>query len=181
MQEPRETLKIITYGHPTLRVKCEPITEFDDSVRELAETMHATMDEASGVGLAASQVDRRIRLLVVGLPQEESEEVLRLSIANPEILESRGSWEYEEGCLSIPDVRDQVTRPEWMRLKYQDLHGRHHTIEVDGLLGRVLQHEIDHLNGILFIDHLSVVRRTLHGAKLRKLMRENEIERSDSN
>ncbi len=172
------TLRIITYGHPTLRVKCEPVTEFNAELRDFGEKMHRTMAEAEGVGLAASQVDRRIRLLVLGVPVRDSEEMISMTVVNPEILESSGEWTYEEGCLSIPDVRDEVTRPARIKLRYQDTHGKVHSLEADGLLGRVLQHEIDHLNGILFIDHLSAVRRALHGAKLRKLQRDFEAGRT---
>ena len=176
MSEGKDTLRIITYGHPTLRARCAPVTEFNPELRELAQAMHRTMVAADGVGLAASQVDQRVRLFVVGVPQRDSDELTRMTLVNPEILEQRGEWEYEEGCLSIPDVRDDVTRPEWIKLRYQDLDGKPHTIEATGLLGRVFQHELDHLNGVLFIDHLSPLKRALHGGKLRKLIRENEQE-----
>jgi peptide deformylase len=169
-------LKIITYGHPTLRVKCAPVTEFGDKLKRFAESMRKTMLENDGVGLAASQVDSRIQLLVVGVPQKDTEELISLDVVNPEILESRGEWEYEEGCLSIPEIRDTVARPEWIKLRYQDLDGKEQVIEAMGMLGRVLQHEIDHLNGVLFVDHLSPIRRALHSGKLKRLARENEQE-----
>jgi peptide deformylase len=173
MPETASKLKIITFGHPTLRVRCEPVTVFDDKLRQLAEDMHVTMVENEGIGLAASQVNRRIRLLVICVPVKDTDEIIRLSVVNPEVLESRGSWDYEEGCLSIPDVRDTVTRPEWIKLKYQDLDGREHLVELSGLPGRVVQHELDHLNGVLFVDHLSPVRRALHSGTLKRLVREN--------
>ncbi|MBI5059509.1 peptide deformylase [candidate division KSB1 bacterium] len=176
MVESRDTLKIVTYGHPTLRVRCAPITEFNAELRELAQAMHRTMIAADGVGLAASQVDKRIRLFVVGVPRQDDDEPTRLTLVNPEIVEQGGEWEYEEGCLSIPDVRDDVTRPEWIKLRYQDLDGKQHSMDASGLLGRVFQHELDHLNGVLFIDHLSPLKRALHGSRLRKLLRENEQE-----
>jgi peptide deformylase len=171
-----DTLRIITYGHPTLRVRCEPVTVFDDELRDFAAAMHRTMTAAEGVGLAASQVDRRIRLLVVGVPQEDTEELFKLTVINPEIVEHEGEWEYEEGCLSIPEVRDTVTRAEWIKLRFQDEHGKHHTLEAEGLLGRVLLHEIDHLNGVLFIDHLSVIKRALLNGKLKKLLQQFDAE-----
>jgi peptide deformylase len=166
--------KIITYGHPTLRVRCEPVTEFNDELRQLAAEMIATMLDADGVGLAAPQIDIPIRLLVVGVPQEDSDELILMAVTNPEVVEPEGTWDYEEGCLSIPDVRDTVTRPEQIRLRYQDLDGKQQEITAEGMLARVLQHEVDHLNGILFIDHLSPVRRALHSGKLKRLARENK-------
>jgi peptide deformylase len=166
-------LKILTYGNPTLRVKCEPVRQFNEELRELAADMFVTMTQNEGVGLAASQVDRTIMLLVVGLPQPDSEELLKLAVVNPVIEETRGTWDHEEGCLSIPELRDLVARPEWIRLRYQDLDGAPQVLEADGMLARVLQHEIDHLNGVLFIDHLSPVRRALMKAKLRELERQN--------
>jgi peptide deformylase len=173
MSDKPKAMKIITYGHPNLRVKCAPVTEFDDKLRALAEAMVVTMHENDGMGLAASQVNVPIQLLVIGIPEKEDRPALRLTVVNPEILESRDTWDYEEGCLSIPELREMVTRPEWIRLRYQDLSGRVHEIETDGILARVLQHEIDHLNGILFVDHLSPVRRALMKAKLKKLAAEN--------
>ena len=177
MAEPdSKILKIIHYGHPSLRVRCAKVTEFNDELREFADAMFRTMHANAGVGLAASQVNRLIQLLVIGLPVKDSEEIIHLSVVNPEILEPAGSWEYEEGCLSIPDIRDNVTRPEKLRLRYQDLSGKSHEIVADGLLARVLQHEIDHLNGVLFVDHLSPVRRAIHNGKLKRLARETAEE-----
>jgi peptide deformylase len=172
-----EKLKILIYGHPTLRMRCEPVTEFNDELKELAEAMHVTMHENDGVGLAASQVGRRIRMLVVGVPKsEDSEELLSLSIVNPEILESKGSWEHEEGCLSIPDIRDKVTRPEWIKVRYQDLTGKEFILETGGLLARVIQHELDHLNGVMFVDHLSPIKRALYNGRLKRMSRDQNDE-----
>jgi peptide deformylase len=168
-----QLLKILTYGHPTLRLKCKPVTEFNDDLRRFAADMFRTMIESEGVGLAASQVDRTIQLLVIGVPQKDTDELLKLAVINPVIEEKRGLWEYEEGCLSIPELRDTVTRPEWIRLRFQDLDGKEHTLEADGIAARVLQHEIDHLNGVLFVDHLSPIRRALMKRKLKELERQN--------
>ncbi|MDD5088412.1 MAG: peptide deformylase [bacterium] len=173
MNERTDPMTIITYGHPTLRVKCERVTEFNDELREFADRMFTTMFASDGVGLAASQVDRPIQLLVIGVPQQDSDELFRLCVINPEILETRGAWDYEEGCLSVPDLREMVTRPEWIRLRYQDISGAEHMIEADGLIARVLQHEMDHLNGILFIDRLSPIRRALLNGKLKQMAKEN--------
>jgi peptide deformylase len=174
-REPK-TLKIIIYGHPSLRVRCAPVTEFNEEIRELAEDMFKTMLDNDGIGLAASQVDRRVRLLVIGMPHKDSEVVTKYVMINPEVLESRGSWDYEEGCLSLPEIRDTVNRPEWIKVKYQDENGVEHVLEADSLLARVFQHEFDHLNGVLFVDHLSPVRRALLRGKLRALARENANE-----
>jgi peptide deformylase len=173
MSDESKLMKIITYGHPTLRVKCERVTAFNDELRELAERMYVTMHEAEGVGLAAPQVDKRLQLLVIGVPIEDSEELIRMAVVNPVIVESGGTWEHEEGCLSIPELRESVTRPEWIKLKYQDLDGNEQMLEAHRMLSRVLQHEIDHLNGILFVDRLSPVRRALLNRKLKQLAREN--------
>ena len=166
------TLRIIHYGHPSLRVKCAPVRDFNDELRDLAEAMFRTMDANEGVGLAASQVDRLVRLLVVGVPVKDTEDEIRLAMVNPEILESSGSWDFEEGCLSIPEVRDTISRTEFIKFRYQDLDGKFHELEATGLLGRVLLHEIDHLNGVLFTDYLSPVRRAIHSGTLKKLARE---------
>jgi peptide deformylase len=173
MAEPTgKVLKIIQYGHPTLRVRCDPVTEFTPELKELAEAMFQTMEANEGVGLAASQVDQRIRLLVVNVPKKDSEEVTRVAAVNPEVLEVEGEWEYEEGCLSIPDIRDNVVRPERIKLRYQDLDGEAHELEATGLLSRVFLHEIDHLNGVLFVDYLSPVRRMIHSGKLKRMAKE---------
>jgi peptide deformylase len=173
MSQEIKPLTIITFGHPTLRVKCAPVTVFDDKLRELSEQMMVTMHENDGVGLAASQVNIKIQMLVVDVPIKDSDEHLRLTVVNPQIVESGGTWDFEEGCLSIPEVRDTVTRPEWIRLKFQDVDGTAKEIRADGMLARVLQHEIDHLNGILFVDHLSPLRRALLNSKLKALAKEN--------
>ena len=167
--------KIITYGHTTLRKRCDDITEFDDSLKQFAEEMLVTMIENEGVGLAAPQVDKPIRFLVIGIPVEDSDELYTLAVANPEIIESSDEKiDFEEGCLSIPDVRETVVRPEAIKLRYQDLDGKTQVIEADGLLARVLQHEVDHTNGILFVDHLSPVRKLKHSGRLKQLAKENK-------
>jgi peptide deformylase len=113
-----------------------------------------------------------VQLLVIGVPKKDSEEMFNLAVVNPEIVEGRGAWDYEEGCLSIPDIRENVTRPEWLKLRYQDLEGNEHVLETGGMLARVLQHEIDHLNGVLFVDRVSPIRRALLRNRLRELARE---------
>ncbi len=161
--------KVIIYGHPTLRKRAGEITVFDDNLREFAREMFATMEEYEGIGLAAPQVDRPIRLLVVGVPDEETEQMFYMAVANPVIKEPFGSYDMEEGCLSIPDIRDTVTRPDSITVEYDTLEGEHKTLRATGMLARVLQHEIDHLNGITFVDHISNLKRDMITRKLTKL------------
>ena len=163
---------IITYGHETLRLQAKPVEVFDEKLRQFADEMYQVMHAADGVGLAAPQVNRSMQFVIMAVPQENGEP-LRLQMANPRIAETRGSFEYEEGCLSIPDIRDMVTRPEWIRVEYQDIKGKARTIEADGLLARVIQHEVDHINGVLFVDRLTPARRMRWDSALKKLVKSN--------
>lgn len=128
------------------------------------ETMHA----AEGIGLAATQVNESLLFVVMSVPRE-NDEPLRMTMVNPRIVETRGTFESEEGCLSVPGVRDIVVRAEWIRVEYQDMAGEPHTLEADGLLARVIQHEVDHINGILFVDRLTPARRVRWEGALKKL------------
>ena len=166
---------IIKYGHPVLRIKTEPINEVDDSIRELVDDMIETMYAADGIGLAAPQVGVSIALSVVDLGRIE-EGALPKAFINPVILHHEGSIVMEEGCLSIPDIQEEVTRPEVIQVKYQDIYGEEHEETYDGLLARVLQHEVDHLDGILFVDRISPIRRKLLSKKLKKLAAESKLE-----
>jgi peptide deformylase len=159
---------ICIYGDLVLRQKAFPVVKFDEELKQVADQMFDTMFEADGIGLAAPQINISKAFLVIGMPREDQEPE-RLFFANPEILETRGEIGMEEGCLSIPGVRDEVMRPEWIRLRYQDIKGQTQELEADGLLVRVLQHEIDHLNGILFTDRLSPAKRGLLKSALEKL------------
>jgi peptide deformylase len=160
--------EIITYGHPTLHRRSEPVKVFDGELRKLADEMFDTMYRAEGVGLAAPQVNVSLQLAVMAVPREK-EEKLHLVIVNPRIVETRGQWEFEEGCLSVPEIRDMVTRPEWIRVEYQDMDGKPQSLEADGLLARVIQHEIDHINGVVFVDRLTPARRVRWESALKKL------------
>lgn len=175
-EETTKRHRVIIYGHPTLRRRADEVMVFDDSLREFAREMMATMDAYEGIGLAANQVDRAVRLLVIGLPDDDDESDDRhyLAIANPVIKQSSGTLDFEEGCLSIPEIRETVTRPETITVEFDTLNGERKTIEASGMLARVLQHEIDHLNGVLFIDHLSPIRRSLLSSKLKRLERESQ-------
>lgn len=144
-------LDIIQLGEEVLREKCKEVTKFDDSLRILTEAMIEAMDEADGVGLAGPQVGVPERLFVAHVPQMEP-----MVFINPSIIEtSLETCPYEEGCLSIPGFFHEVVRPERVTVQAQDVKGKAFTIQATGLLARIIQHENDHLDGMLFIDHLS--------------------------
>ncbi len=160
--------EIVLYGQPVLRRKAEAVVTIDDSVRELAKDMIETMFTADGIGLAAPQVGVSLAVCVVnnGLIEDEAEPNAYI---NPVIYEETGSCTIEEGCLSIPDLQEDVTRAEFVRIKYQDIDGVEQDEICAGMLARVLQHEIDHLNGVLFIDRISGIRRKLLEKRLKQI------------
>lgn len=147
-------LSIIQYPHPTLRVRSKPIRRVDQQLREIAAEMLELMYEAEGVGLAANQVDLPLRLFVAN-PAGERGEGEELILINPELQLPRGSESGQEGCLSLPGLYGQVKRPKEVRLSAFDLKGNPIERTVDGFLARVLQHEYDHLDGVLFFDRMS--------------------------
>ena len=170
----RETapLQLRYYGDPVLRKRAEPVSEITDAERQFADQMLMTLEATgNGIGLAATQVGVLKRLIIVNIGEEDDEEYEPLVLFNPEILSSDGEIVAEEGCLSIPDVTADVKRPENIVVEGLDAHGESVHIEADGLLARVLQHEIDHLNGILFIDRISGLKRRLLSDELQKLQR----------
>lgn len=148
-------MRIVQYPHPTLRHVSKPLARVDQELRGIVREMFALMYEANGVGLAANQVDLPYRLFVLNLqsdPEAKDEEHV---FVNPVIKSRKGMAEAEEGCLSLPSLYGQVKRPERIVLNAYDLSGNELTLELDGLFARAAQHEIDHLDGILFIDRLS--------------------------
>ena len=149
-------LPILLYPHPNLRKVAEPVTIFDDALRQLADAMFATMYAAPGIGLAATQVDVHQQIAVVDVSEEKNQPLV---LINAEFVELRGEEEMEEGCLSIPGINEKVTRRDWVHVRYQDLEGKPCELQTDGLLAVCIQHEIDHLRGRLFIDHLSPLKR----------------------
>ncbi len=170
------SLPVRLYGDPVLRDQARSVDEIDKQVRVLIKEMYETMRLEEGIGLAAPQVGERLRLLVIDETVMEGEEEPRAYI-NPVIdAFSQSKSLYEEGCLSIPGIRCDVERPDAIRLTYTDFDGQRLVEEVDGLHARVLQHEIDHLDGVLFIDRISRARRNLLGKKLRKIQRESSLE-----
>ncbi len=164
-------LQIRLYGDPVLRARASAVTEVDDDLRCLADEMVETMRESEGVGLAANQVGDLRRILVVDFEPITGEDRAE-ALVNPQIIEREGTIVLEEGCLSIPDVREEIERSATVRVTYLDRDGTSREIEAEGLLSAVLQHEIDHLDGILMTDRISPTRRALLGSALRKISRE---------
>lgn len=160
-------LEIVTVPHPVLRQPAESIKDINQQIVELAKAMVETMYAAPGIGLAAPQVNQSVRLITVDLTVGEKENQL-IILVNPEIVEAEGEDVQEEGCLSVPDIQEKVKRPFRVLVKGYDLDGREKNIEAEGLLARVFCHEVDHLNGTLFIDRLSPLKRSLIRKKLRK-------------
>lgn len=162
-------LNILTYPDPRLKRKAELISEITEEHRQLIDAMIETMYAASGVGLAATQVGISQRLIVIHVPSGEEEERRNpLVLINPRILQTEGEIVAEEGCLSIPEVSADIKRHSYVKVAYEDVEGNEKEIEGTNLLARILQHEIDHLNGILFIDYLGRIRRDLIKRKFRK-------------
>jgi peptide deformylase len=176
-------LPIYETPDPVLRQISTPVEAVDDDLRRLIDDMFDTMYAAPGIGLAAVQVGVPRRLLIIDLqePEEEDGEPVRdpRVFINPEILEtSETTKPYQEGCLSVPDQYAEVLRPDRVRARWQDRDGTQHEEWIDGLLAICLQHEIDHLNGILFIDHLSRLKRDMIMKKLLKARRETAGQRA---
>ncbi len=169
-------LRIRKYGDPILRQKARTLEAFDGDLQKHAADMIETMQAASGIGLAANQVGLSEALCVVDLGLVETGAQPRAFI-NPAVVETKGNLTpHEEGCLSIPDVTDMVDRPERIRIKYQELDGTPREQEFEGMIARVLQHEIDHLNGLFFVDRLSPLHRRLHRKKLKEIAEQAQLE-----
>ena len=183
-------LRITQYGEPILRRVGEPITEFDEALAELAKDMVDTMYDEEGIGLAAQQVDRALQICVIDVRPPEGVEVpfnynydgkqlpldliMPIAIVNPKVtIIDQTEDVYEEGCLSFPGVNGKVGRPIGIRCEFQDTEGNSHVIEADGLLGRCILHEVDHLNGKLFIDLMQKRDLKKNQTKIKKLKRES--------
>ncbi len=166
-------LPIRIYGDPILRRKAAPVAAVDDVIRRLSADMVETMFDSNGVGLAAPQVGRSLRLLVADATHRDGGDGPRVFI-NPEIVEAWDEWVYDEGCLSLPGLSAELARPEAIRLRFQDETGRQREEEFHQLWARVLQHEIDHLDGKLFVDRMSPMRRALLDKRLRELVKESK-------
>jgi peptide deformylase len=166
-------LPIKIHPDPVLRVKCATVETFDGELKRLAEDMIQTMNAAPGVGLAACQVGREIRLAIVDPSAGEDPSALHVLI-NPEIVEDRGRAIDDEGCLSIPGITEKVARPTYVKIEAQDLDGETFVLEGEELMARVICHEVDHLNGVLFIDRLSGLRKERVKRKMKRLARDQE-------
>ncbi|HZS84181.1 MAG TPA: peptide deformylase [Stellaceae bacterium] len=166
-------LPVLVAPDPRLKIKAKPVPQVDDTVRRLMDDMLETMYEAPGIGLAAPQVGRPVRVIVVDVAREgEAPQPLRL--VNPEILwRSEELATYNEGCLSLPEHYADVTRPAEIRLRCLDERNETREMEAKGLLATVLQHEMDHLDGVLFVDHISPLKRNIILRKLAKAKRLN--------
>jgi peptide deformylase len=165
-------LDIISIPDPRLRQTSEPVVTFNKDLRNFADEMLASMYAAPGIGLAAVQVGVLKRMLVIDLAKREETPPDPKIIINPDITWSSSERSvYEEGCLSIPEFYEDVTRPASIRLRYQDVDGKTHETEADGLMATCLQHEIDHLNGVLFIDYISKLKRDRVWKKFSKIAR----------
>ena len=161
-------LPILRYPDPRLKKTALPVARIDDSIRELVRDMAETMYEAPGTGLAATQVDVHKQIVVIDISETKDE---LLVLINARILESAGFQEGEEGCLSVPGIYDKVERAATVTVRYLDLDGQEQTLRAEGLLAVCIQHELDHLQGKVFVDHLSQLKQTRIRTKLAKQSR----------
>jgi peptide deformylase len=161
-------LEILEYPDPRLRTLAAPVEQVDDALRALIDDMFETMYDAPGIGLAASQVDVHKRFLVLDVSEEKDQPLV---LINPEILERQGEQVCQEGCLSVPGVYAEVSRAESIRVRALDRDGKSFELQADGLLAVCIQHEMDHLDGKLFVDHLSMLKREMLKKKLAKIRR----------
>lgn len=176
-----KTYPIVTFGNAALRQSAYPVPEVTEEIRQLARDMIASMHAERGVGLAAEQVGRTESICVIDIPADAEKPECRpfnaaipmpLVLINPEILATEGSQRNEEGCLSFPDINALVTRANQVTVAFNTLDGSRQTITVQGLLARAVQHETDHLQGILLVDRMSQVQKLAVAGKLRRLKRE---------
>ena len=150
--------KILKFPDQDLRIKAKPVESFDDELKTLTDDMFETMHSVNGIGLAATQIGVAKQVAVIDISPEKNEPLV---IVNPaiQILDPSKTEDYDEGCLSVPGFFEKISRPSDIQLSYQDLSGQKHEIKPKGLLTKVVQHELDHLNGRLFVDHISELKR----------------------
>jgi peptide deformylase len=166
---------IVKYPDPILETPCADVTEFDEELAKLVDDMFESMYAAHGLGLAAPQIGIGKRITVIDCSQDEEDEAKKtqkIALINPTIIEHEGRQNGEEGCLSLPDIREKVTRARCVRVRAQDVKGEWFEFDAEELYARACQHEIDHLNGILFIQHLSGLKRDLIKRRIKKMIRE---------
>ncbi|QEE28161.1 peptide deformylase [Terriglobus albidus] len=164
---------IIKFPDPVLMKPAEDVTVFDKELKQLVADMFESMYEAQGIGLAAPQINIAKRLCIIDLSFKK-DPAQKIVLINPEIIENSGKQHEEEGCLSLPEIREKVNRAFQVKVRAQDVEGKWFEIEGTELLSRAFQHEIDHLNGILFIDHLSRLKRDLVLRRIRKMQKNGE-------
>ncbi|HUA99886.1 MAG TPA: peptide deformylase [Terracidiphilus sp.] len=164
-------LKIVKFPEPVLEQPGEPVTEFDDELRKFVADLFETMYASQGIGLAAQQVGvaKRVTVIDLSLGKDPAQ---KLVLVNPEVIERQGKQYEEEGCLSFPDIREKVQRAAKVRIRAQDEYGKWFEMDGEELLARAFQHEIDHLDGILFIFRMSALKRSLNLRKIRKMQSE---------
>jgi peptide deformylase len=165
--------EVVKWPDPVLTQRGEQVSVFDDNLRTLVEEMFESMYAAQGIGLAAPQIalSRRIAVIDVSFGKNPEE---KIALVNPIVVAMEGKQVEEEGCLSLPDIREKVARAAWVKVKAQDAHGQWFEVEGEELLARALLHEIDHLDGVLFIDRISRLKRELVNRKIRKMQKNGE-------
>jgi len=164
---------IVKYGDPVLETPGKPVEKFDDELQKIVADMFESMYAAQGVGLAAPQIGLSLRVAVIDVTNGKNPEA-KIVCANPQITHSEGEQREEEGCLSVPGYRGHVVRPQYVTVRAQNAAGEEFEMRGEGLLARAFCHEIDHINGILFITHLSMLRRDMIKRKIRKLKKAGE-------
>ena len=164
---------IVKFGDPVLETAAAPVTEFDGKLKKLVDDMFESMYEAHGVGLAAPQIGISLHLAVIDVTFKEDPKA-KIVLANPQIIKTEGRQTSSEGCLSLPEFRENVTRPKKVTVKAQDINGKWFEMTGEDLLARAFLHETDHLNGKLYISHISALKRDLIKRKIRKLVKAGE-------
>ena len=173
--------QVVTFGHEILRQKAVPVTEVTEGIRQLVRDMLESMYAAKGVGLAAEQVGHTESVCVIDVPHDAEKEACReenaaipmpLVLINPKIIATEGKQRNEEGCLSFPDIGAPITRPDKVTVTYTDLNGAQQTVSARGLLSRAIQHEVDHLSGILLVDKMSPLQKIAVAGQLKRLQKQ---------
>jgi peptide deformylase len=172
-ETPHKIHEVVKYPDPILAKRGERVTEFTPELEKLVNEMFDSMYAAQGIGLAAPQISISKQITVIDVSFNERPED-KLALINPEILDRAGKQVEEEGCLSLPDIREKVQRAAWVKVRAQNVKGEFFEVEGEELLARALQHEIDHLHGVLFIDHLSRLKQDLVRRRIRKLQKNGE-------
>lgn len=165
--------EVVKYPDPVLAKRGDAVTEFGPELKALVDEMFDSMYAAQGIGLAAPQISisRRVTVIDVSFKKDPAQ---RIALINPEVIEMEGRQVEEEGCLSLPEIREKVQRAAWVKVRAQDVNGKWFEVEGEELLARALQHEIDHLDGVLFIDRISRLKRELVLRKIKKLQKNGE-------